>query len=159
MCLMPMQHPNSPVIWLCTDCPHAGLTGSWLIHKRCASQRIGLVAASPTLHTQWRRSPRIASKTKRLHKITAAHFTLPMTPGRRHVLDGATRAIIVTKSFPRGWHSAQLARRFFTQKHCASQQREDYAEVSRAEPLSNVAFILASFWSSQFSFANNSKGL
>ena len=30
---------------------------------------------------------------------------------------------------------------------------------SRAEPLSNVTFILASFQSLQFSFANNSKGL
>ena len=36
--------------WLCTEHPHAGLTGSWLIHKRCASQRVGLVATSPTLH-------------------------------------------------------------------------------------------------------------
>jgi len=36
--------------WLCIEHPHAGLTGSWLIHKRCASQRVGLVATSPTLH-------------------------------------------------------------------------------------------------------------
>jgi len=49
--------------WLHMECPHAGLTGLWLIHKRHASQRIGLVAAGPTLHKQWRRSLRIVSKT------------------------------------------------------------------------------------------------
>jgi len=76
-----MQHPNLPtsVNWLHIEHPHAGLTGSWLIHKRYASQHIGLVAVSPTLHKWWRRSLRIASKTKRLCRITAACFTLPIT--------------------------------------------------------------------------------
>jgi len=41
----------------------------------------------------------------------------------------------------------QMARQFFTQKHRSSQQREDCADVSLAEPLSNVSFILASFQS------------
>ena len=61
-----LQHPNLPTNWLFTECPHAGITGSWLIHKRHASQRVGLVATSPTLHKQWRRSLRTLSKTKRL---------------------------------------------------------------------------------------------
>jgi len=109
-----VQHPNLSMIWLHTECPHAGITGSRLTHKRCASQCIGPVAASPTLHTWWRRSLRIASKTKRLCRMTAAYFTLPMTPRRRFVLDGATRAIVVTKSSPRGQHSMQLTHQFFT---------------------------------------------
>jgi len=56
--------PQFAYNWLHTECPHAGLTGSWLIHKRHASQHVGLVATSPTLHKQWRRSLRTASKTK-----------------------------------------------------------------------------------------------
>jgi len=45
-----LQCPNLPTIWLCTECHHAGLTGPWLIHGRCASQRIGLVATSHIIH-------------------------------------------------------------------------------------------------------------
>jgi len=78
-------------------------------------------------------------------ETTAAWFALPMTPGRRFVLDGTTQAVVATKSFPRRQHSAQLARRFFTQKHCSSQWREDCADASLAKPLSNDTFISASF--------------
>ena len=70
----------------------------------------------------------MVSKTKRPHETTAACFTLPMTFRRRVVLDGTTRAIIVTKSFPLGQQAAQLERRFFTQKHRSTQWREDCAE-------------------------------
>jgi len=65
-----------------------------------ASQRVGLVAASPTLHKEQRRSLRIASKTKRLCRTIAACFALPTTSGRCFVLDGTTQAIVVKKSFP-----------------------------------------------------------
>jgi len=84
-------------------------------------------------------------KTKRPCNVAAACFTLSMAPRRRFVLDGATRAVVATKSFPCGQDAVHLARRFFTQKHRLSQQREDCAEVFRAEPLSNIALILASF--------------
>jgi len=82
------------------------------------------------------------SENERLRNTTAACFTLPTTSRRRIVLDGTTRAVVVTKSLPCGQDSAQLARRFFT---LSTQQREDCAEGSRAEPLSNIALILASF--------------
>jgi len=83
-----VQYPNLPIIWLHIEHPHTGPSGSWLIHKRHGSQRIGLVVISPTLYKHWRRSLRIASKTKRLHKITAAYFSLPITSRRCFVLDG-----------------------------------------------------------------------
>jgi len=112
---------------------------------RFSACQTGCCCCSPTLHKWRRRSLRTASKTKRLHEITAAHFTLPTTPRRRFVLDGTTRAVVAMKSFPSEQHSVQLARRFFTWKHSSSQQREDNAKGSRAEPLSNITFILASF--------------
>jgi len=69
-----VQCPHLPVTWLCMEHPHAGRTGSWLIHKRDTSQCIGLVAASPTLHKWWRRSlmthPRPSTHARwRLHVL------------------------------------------------------------------------------------------
>jgi len=95
-----VQHPKLPAIRLHMECPHAGLTGAWLIHKRCASQRVGPVAAGSTLHKQWRRSLRTMSKTKPLWGTTAACFALPMTSGRRFVLDGTTRAVVANEVVP-----------------------------------------------------------
>jgi len=46
-----VQYPNLPIIWLYIEYPHTGLTGSWLVHGRCASQHIRLVTTSP--NTQW----------------------------------------------------------------------------------------------------------
>jgi len=50
--------------------------------------------------------------------------------GTHFVLDCLTQAVVVEESFPSEQQSAQLARRFFTQKHHSSQQREDCAERS-----------------------------
>jgi len=87
----------------------------------------------------------MVSKTKRLCTMTTAHFTLPTMPRRRFVLEGTTRAVVATKSLPSEQHSVQLPHSFFTQKHHSSQQKEDHAKGSRAEPVSNVTFIVASF--------------
>jgi len=150
-----LQCPKLPMFWLHIEHPHTGLTGSWLIHKRYASQRVGLVATSPTLRKQWRRSPRTMSKTKRPCKTTAACFTLPTTPRRRFVLDGTTRAIVVSKVMT----NCATGTPILHAEASFNSAERGLRRGSRAEPLSNVAFILASFQSLQFSFANNSKGL
>jgi len=61
-----------------------------------------LSASDQLLLAQLFTSSEEASKTKRLCETTAACFALRMMPGRRFVLDGTTRAVIVTKSFPSG---------------------------------------------------------
>ena len=124
---------------------HTILIRPWLIHGSYALQRTGPVAASPILCKQWRRSLRTTSKTKRLCETTAACFARHKTLRTRFVLDGATQAIVVRQVIPKWITSLQLARQFFMQKHCSFQQREDHADRSWAEPLSNITFILASF--------------
>jgi len=46
--------PQTVCVWVWTQCPHAGLIHSWLIHGRCTSQCMGLVATSPAIHKWWR---------------------------------------------------------------------------------------------------------
>jgi len=83
----------------------------------------------------------IASITKRLHEITAACFTLPTTPRRRFVLDGTTRAIVVNKvitNYATGTPILHVEASF-------NSAERGLRRGSRAEPLSNVTFILAHF--------------
>jgi len=73
-----MQYPKLPIIWLYIEYPHTGLTGSWLIHGRHASQRMGLVVLLALSYTV---AKKLAQKSKEpssadagLYIVTAISF-------------------------------------------------------------------------------------
>jgi len=65
------QQTAMPQIGYKIEYAHVGLIHPGLIHGRHASQRMGLVATSPVLHTQWRALPRRAMNH---HQETLAYM-------------------------------------------------------------------------------------
>jgi len=141
--------PQFAYDWLHTEHPHAGLTGPWLIHGRCAPQCMGLVMwlalYFATVKKLAQKSKKPSSADAGLHVATAVSFGplwQCMCKGTRFVL------------FP-FWHELSLCNKVIT--NCTTGTPTLHAEASfnsaerglrrgsRAEPLSNVTFILASF--------------
>jgi len=125
----------------------------------------GLVGTSPVTYHQWRML--LGRVTNHRHKMLV-HMTW-----QPHLVDCCMQSEHVLFHFPQHELSLQrwphpiewqvwvwLVRRFFTWKHRSSQQREDYAEGSWAEPLLNITFCFSLSWAHwRLSFANNSKGI
>jgi len=86
---------------------------------------------------------------------TAASFGLLRAIRTCFVLDHSTRAVLANKVATNCTTDTPI---LHVEASFISAER-GLCRGSWVEPLSNVAFILASFQSSQFSFANNSKGL
>jgi len=130
-----LQCPNLPMIWLHTEHPHTGLTWSWLIHGRHASQRMGPVAASSVIHQQQRTLLRRAMKNQRTIVRDAGYASQRLCLLDRHNDACAKEHVLFWIIFntscrckTKSQQTAQLACRFFTQKHRSTQWREDCAE-------------------------------
>ena len=76
-----------------------------------------------------------------LHDTTAVKTQPLQTTRRCFVRFGATWAVVVMMGIAAPWE----AHRFVAQKHHQSHQRQDCAEGSWAEPLSNIALLLDHF--------------
>jgi len=120
----PIATPQFACNWPCTEHPHAGLTGSWLIHERHASQRTGLVATSPILHKWQRRSLRTESTTTQppsadagLHVATATSFRPLQQQNTFCSVSLLTRAVVAQQSHNKlcNWH-ADSSRRSIVQR-------------------------------------------
>jgi len=123
---------------------------------------MGLLAASPIAHCQWRRLLR--RPTRHCHG-TMVHMTQRMCPCNRCMQSEHILFCFAQHELSLWWQSltsAWLAHSFFMHMHCSSQHAAERIVLRNLEPNLSQMLDMIQFWfihSLRLSFANNSKGL